>query len=109
MDNDEDHAGHHETLLAFGLPYDMTNTKKMQKVVNPHVVLSCSLCLCCFLNIEQKEGDLPMNMLARGIGNSYPLLQCSFNVHKTTKRNFNYSKSLDGRGTNNIMNTKKVV
>jgi hypothetical protein len=60
-------------------------------------------------NFNLKEGDLPMNMLARGIGNSYPLLQCSFNGHKTTKRNFNYFKSLHGRGTNNIMSTKKVV
>lgn len=42
-----------------------------------------------------------MSTLARGIGNSYPLLQCSFNVHKITKRNLNYSKSLHGKGTKN--------
>jgi hypothetical protein len=28
MDNDEDHEGYHKMLLAFGLPYDMANTKK---------------------------------------------------------------------------------
>jgi hypothetical protein len=48
MDNDENHEGYHKMLLAFGLPYDMANTKK-RKELSTRMQFYRVLCVCVVL------------------------------------------------------------